>query len=883
MERASIGRRLATAALCACLAVLGVPATAMAQDDPAPDATADAQSSEAGEGAQLEPASVASVPLEASDPEPTMPQPQAAAPRVADDVLQVEFNGGGASMADAIVAALSGRSKADFASIIVTGRATEIGGGDWEALRGCYAANSDWANLSSLDLSGLSDMKGIGASSQPSQPIQRLKSIEFPPNTLSNFQFIGDNAFYGCTEMEVPNKRLPKDVSSIGEAAFAYCSELVLEYLPSSVATIGPSAFRDCSKLEFVGASSTPYTKLPSAVTSIGDYAFLNCPKLVLTALPGKITSIGNGVFQGCSSLALKELPAGVKAVGEYAFEGCTGLAKMTFPSGFESVGEKAFSGCTDLLKLSFHGEVPPSLSANAFAGVGQGGTVYCPDADRFRSVFGVNGPSGWTYASSFTLEVEFNGDGTSMSDALAAALAGRDEVGATDIKVFGDATDIPQVDWVMLKECYREDSAWTSLSGLNLAGMNALKKMTGEDVGSPGFTRLENLVKPDSLETVGSFAFALCENMVLAKLPDGLFSIEPGGFRGCESLDLAKLPDGIKTIDDWAFAECKQLKLSELPADITSIGDYAFAYCDNLPLAKLPAGVESIGTYAFLKCYKLALSELPVSLETISRHAFFGCTELGKMTFPRGLAYIGEYAFLDCANLTELSFLGDTPPVLGTDTTTGVTAAFYGVPAQGALYYSEGAAYAKGAFGGTDLKDWGFFAMTQRTLVDPATGVRVSGVLSSNAALLVEEGGLHAVGTCAACDAMRARESEGVTLAELCVSLAAGCLWGGVEASFPVGAAYDDREVAVLHCAGGTLEEASAKVAGGFATGAFSGLSPFAVVAPAPAPAPDPAPKGGAIAKTGDGPGAAPWLALASVAVLAAAGASVCRKRRRR
>lgn len=882
MERASIGRRLATAALCACLAVLGVPATAMAQDDPAPDATADAQSSEAGEGAQSESASGASVPLEASDPEPTMTQPQAAAPRVADDVLQVEFNGDGASMADAINAALAGRSKADFASIVVTGRATEIGGGDWEALRGCYAANSDWANLSSLDLSGLSDMKGIGASSQPSQPIQRLKSIEFPPNTLSNFQFIGDNAFYGCTEMEVPNKRLPKDVSSIGEAAFAYCSELVLEYLPSSVATIGPSAFRDCSKLEFVGASSTPYTKLPSAVTSIGDYAFLNCPKLVLTSLPGNVTSIGKGAFQGCSSLALKELPAGVKTVGDEAFEGCTDLLKMTFPSGLESVGEKAFSGCADLLKLSFHGEVPPSLGANAFAGVGQGGTVYCPDAGVYRNAFGADVPNGWAYDSLFTLKVEFN-DGTSMRDALAVALGSKDEIGAVGIEVSGNATEIPQADWVMLKECYREDSAWTSLFGLNLANMSALKKMTGEDVGSPGFVRLENLVLPDSLETVGSFAFALCENMVLAKLPDGLFSIEPGGFRGCESLDLAKLPDGIKIIDDWAFAECKQLKLSELPADITSIGDYAFAYCDNLPLAKLPAGVESIGTYAFLKCYKLALSELPESLETISRHAFFGCIGLGKMTFPRGLAYIGEYAFLDCANLTELAFLGDTPPALGTDTATGATAAFYGVPAQGALYYPEGAAYAKGAFGGTDLKDWGFFAMAQRTLVDPATGVRVSGVLSSNAALLVEAGGLHPAGKCKACDAMRAREAEGVALAELCVSLATGCLWGGVEASFPVGAAYDDQEVAVLHCAGGTLEEASAKVAGGFATGAFSGLSPFAVVAPAPAPAPDPAPKGGAIAKTGDGPGVAPWLALASVAALAAAGASVCRKRGRR
>lgn len=800
MEKASIGRRLATAALCACLVAMGIPAAALAQD---------------GSGNGLE------------------------------TQMEVVFDGGdgsGTAMQTAIEAALSklpaGKSKGDVTDIVVTGAATEIAGDDWAALKNCYKDGGEWTSLSSLDLYEMGELETVSGTDGGGAAFGKLARV-WLPNTLGS---IGDYAFSGCTRLDI-------------------------EYLPESVTSIGNRTFQGCTNLAL--------SSLSEGVKSIGDYAFGGCTSLVFGRLPNSIGTIGKSAFSGCERLDFSEIPADMLAIEPMTFSGCKNLERMSFPVGLKFVGESAFEGCSNLKELSFRSEVPPKLDANAFKGVAAGGTVYCPDATAYETAFRDNGPSGWRYEPFYTLEVTFDG-GTAMQGAIDAALAktGKGKIGAKGIVVTGAATEVTKDDWGKLKRCYQRDSAWANLSGLDLSGMGELTAVGVDNpsIQDPYYNRLVDLKLPSGLETIDEYAFLNCDKLVLDELPSNLEAVGKNAFDGCSKLALDELPSGLTSIGAYAFNDCGNLALEELPAGVEDVPDCAFQGCISLALAKLPANLSSIGQGAFNGCKKLAISALPAKVSSVGSSAFSKCEGLKAMALPSALQSIDKYAFEGCTSLAELEFHGPAP-ALGTD-------AFSGVPASGELYALEGAGYVKGEFGGGDLAGWDFIVMARRTLADAVTGVRVTGVFSPDAALLVKEGGLHPAGECDACDAMRGREAAGKVLGEYCVSLASGRLWDGVEASFPVGAANDGREVAVLHCAGGVLEEAAATVAGGSATGSFSSLSPFAVVASKGVPTSGSGPS--ALAATGDGLGAAPWLALALSLASAAALALALAIRRR-
>lgn len=83
-------------------------------------------------------------------------------------------------------------------------------------------------------------------------------------------------------------------VTSIGECAFEYCSNLEKVTISNSVRKIGDSAFDSCGITEI---------KIPDSVKQIADWAFHSCSYLKEVKLPKSITSIGFAVFDGCTML----------------------------------------------------------------------------------------------------------------------------------------------------------------------------------------------------------------------------------------------------------------------------------------------------------------------------------------------------------------------------------------------------------------------------------------------------------------------------------------------------------------------------------------------------------------------------------------------------
>ena len=215
-------------------------------------------------------------------------------------------------------------------------------------------------------------------------------------------------------------------VISIGEYAFAHCSELVSIYIPGSVTNIGGMLFSFCVELAniTVAPGNTKYdsrdncnaiietssnqliagcktTVIPNTVTSIRASAFRYCNMLQSIYIPESVTDIGENPFLRCDELAnitvapgntkydsrdncnaiietsSNQLVAGCKttvipntvtSIGDEAFGGNFGLTSISIPNSVTSIGKFAFWGCTGLTSITIPNSVT-SIGGYAFWG----------------------------------------------------------------------------------------------------------------------------------------------------------------------------------------------------------------------------------------------------------------------------------------------------------------------------------------------------------------------------------------------------------------------------------------------------------------------------------------------------------------------------------
>ena len=122
-----------------------------------------------------------------------------------------------------------------------------------------------------------------------------------------------------------------------------------------------------------------------------------------------------------------------------------------------------------------------------------------------------------------------------------------------------------------------------------------------GNDSLSYGYGFTGDLVIPDSVTSIGDYAFNDCAFDGSLTIGNSVTVIGVGAFSYCASLTGSLvIPDSVTTIGDYAFQFCSGCTLLAIGNSVTSIGEAAFVDCSNLTEIYVNCPASSwVGTFA--------------------------------------------------------------------------------------------------------------------------------------------------------------------------------------------------------------------------------------------------------------------------------------------
>ena len=361
---------------------------------------------------------------------------------------------------------------------------------------------------------------------------------------------IGTDAFYGCTKLGSVN--LEEGLTTINQRAFYNCN-LTEITVPSTVTSVGNAAFKGNATTTVVwnpvtcsigSDESAPFYSTDSKITSFtfGDkvevvpaYICKNMSKIEEIVLPPSVKSLGQCAFMYCTSLKSINLPKTQKTLPVSFFEGCTALEKIELPETLTTISQDAFYGCIKLSDVTLH----------------EGLTTIAQRAFYNCALKEITVPSTVTSVGN----AAFKGNPTTKAVWNPVECT----VGTDDSAPF-----------------YSTDSKITSF-------IFGDKVETVPAYLCKNMSKIDTVVLPPSVKSLGQCAFMYCTSLKSINLPKTQKTLPVSFFEGCTALEKIELPETLTTISQDAFYGCTALQTINLPANLTTIGNRAFYNCKAL------------------------------------------------------------------------------------------------------------------------------------------------------------------------------------------------------------------------------------------------------------------------------------------------------------
>ncbi len=471
-------------------------------------------------------------------------------------------------------------------------------------------------------------------------------------------QSIGEYACYGCSDLA--SVTIGSSVNLIGESAFYGCSGLTAVTIGDSVTEIGYSAFYGCSGLTSVTINS-------NALVSKGYYNFSTLAGIFGSQVKNYIfvdavQSIGEYACYGCSELTSVTIGNSVTEIGSYAFSGCSGLTSIVVESGNPKYN--SHNNCNAIIETESNTLVlgcKSTIIPNSVTGIGKAAFYGCGGLTSVIIPEGV----------------------ISIGDR-----AFSDCSGLRSVSIPHSITEIGI-------EAFRGCSGLTSITvaeGNTIYDSrnrcNAIIKTASNTL----ITGCMNTIIPESVTSIGSYAFEGCSRLRTVTIHESVTSIYMSAFSGCIGLTSVTINNNAiasKTYrSSFSLANVfgTQVKNYVFGDAVQSIGAYACYGCSDLTSVIIGNSVTEIGCYAFEDCSSLTSvtinSNALVSkryyksstlagifgsqiknyifgdaVQSIGEYACYGCSDLTSVTIGNSVTEIGSYAFEGCSGLVKAGF----------------------------------------------------------------------------------------------------------------------------------------------------------------------------------------------------------------------------------
>ena len=265
-------------------------------------------------------------------------------------------------------------------------------------------------------------------------------------------------------------------------------------------------------------------------------------------------------------TVTYNDISYSVTSIGDLAFLRCSSLTSVIIPNSVTSIENSAFSGCISLTSIT----IPNSVTS-----IGDEAFFDC------YSLTSITIPSSVTSIG----EIIF---GTSIEN----------------WPLLGDP---------ILTTISVEDSnpIYDSRENCNAIIETATNTL---------IAGCQNTIIPNSVTSIGAYAFYGCSSLVSITLPCSVSSLGKGSFAGCFGLVSITLPNSITSIEDWAF-NCTSLVV--VICEAVNVPELGLVVFYDLPLseATLYVPAEALNDYKAAEQWKdfgtiLPIEELPAAVE---------------------------------------------------------------------------------------------------------------------------------------------------------------------------------------------------------------------------------------------------------------------------